>query len=91
MRIQVLSAGEIEEGTRQDQQKWYRRIYQVFDPVGQVAGNIPVYGKKEELEAINQAGIYEAHTRVRAGNNGRLEVAIVGLSAPSPAGKAATV
>lgn len=86
MRIEVLSAGVIEEGKRDNQQPWFRRIYQVFDPVSQVAGNIPVYAKKEELEAVSQKGIYDAVTRVRAGTNGRLEVAIVGLL---PTGKGA--
>lgn len=83
MRVQVLSIGQIEEGDRQGTNagKWHRRTFQVFEPSAQVAGNIQVYAPKEQLEAFNKPGIYEAETRIQPGNRGRLEVVITGLQA----------
>lgn len=79
MRIQVLSIGSIESGKSNTGREWHRRTFQVFTS-DQVAGNIPVYGTVEELEAHKQGGVYEAEVTSAAGNNGRIELRITKLT-----------
>lgn len=76
MRVQVLSIGETQSGKTQRGDEWHRRTFQVYCPDGQVAGNIPVYGKLEDLNSYKQGGLYEAETTARAGQGGRIEISI---------------
>lgn len=81
MRIQVLSIGQTDSGkSAQTGREWHRRTFQVFCVDDQVAGNIPVYGELDELNAYKQGGAYEAVTSARAGANGRIELAITKLN-----------
>lgn len=80
MRVQVLSIGETDSGKNQRGENWFRRTFQVFCLDDQVAGNIPVYGTEEELNSYKQGGAYEATTRARSGQNGRIELAITKLT-----------
>lgn len=79
MRIQVLSIGQTDSGKSNTGREWHRRTFQVFTS-DQVAGNIPVYGELEELEAYKQGGQYDAEIRTVAGNNGRIELRITKLT-----------
>lgn len=79
MRVQVMHIGELESGKGQNGREWHRRTFQMFT-ADQVAGNLPVYGTIEELESYKQAGVYEAETGSRAGNNGRIELVIKKLT-----------
>lgn len=76
MRVQVLSIGETTSGKSQRGQDWHRRTFQVFCIQSQVAGNIPVYGELEELNSYKQGGLYDYQVTERAGQNGRIELAI---------------
>jgi len=79
MRIQVLAIGETDSGKSQNGREWHRRTFQVFT-ADQVAGNIPVYGELDELNAYKQGGQYEADIRSVAGQNGRIELRITKLT-----------
>jgi len=71
VKIQVLVVGEKESGKSRTGSEWFRKTLQVF--TGEVAGNIPVFGTEEEVDAITQAGYYMADVVPRAGDRGRLE------------------
>jgi len=79
MRLQVLHIGETTSGKSGNGRDWNRRIFQVFTS-DQVAGNIPVYGELDELNSYKQGGTYDATIQTRAGNNGRIELAITKLT-----------
>jgi hypothetical protein len=79
MLIQVLAIGETTSGKSANGRDWNRRIFQVFTS-DQVAGNIPVYGEKEELDSYKQGGTYNATIQTTAGQNGRIELRITKLT-----------
>ncbi|HEY0563831.1 MAG TPA: hypothetical protein VGD04_10920 [Methylophilus sp.] len=84
MRVQVLDIGEMQEGKNARGEPWFRRTFQVFVAESKIAGNIPVYATKEELESYKQGGVYDAATTCRAGANGRIELAINKLTPVKP-------
>lgn len=79
MRLQVLAIGQIDSGKSAQGREWHRRTFQVFT-ADQVAGNIPVYGEKEELESYKQGGQYDATVQTASGQNGRIELRITKLT-----------
>ena len=80
MLVQVLAIGDTASGKGQNGREWHRRTFQVFVPDSQIAGNIPVYGDIDELNTYKEGGKYEAKTEARAGQNGRIELAITKMT-----------
>ena len=80
MLVQVLSIGETTSCKNQQGREWHRRIFQVFVPESQIAGNIPVYSELEELNSYKEGGKYDAKTEARAGANGVIELRITKLT-----------
>lgn len=80
MRMQVLAIGPTETGTNQyTKAEWFRRVFQVFT-ADQVAGNVRVYGTKEELDTYKQGGTYEATIQSQPANRGEIELRITKLT-----------
>ena len=80
MLVQVLSIGETSTGKNAQGREWHRRIFQVFVPDSQIAGNIPVYGELDKLNSYKEGGKYEAKTEARAGQNGSIELRITEMT-----------
>lgn len=81
MLVQVLAIGETTSGkSKSSGNDWNRRIFQVFVPESQIAGNIPVFGDLTELNSYKEGGKYEAKTEARAGNNGQINLVITKMT-----------
>ena len=80
MLVQVLSIGETTSGKNAQGREWHRRIFQVFVPESQIAGNIPVYADLDELNQYKEGGKFDAKTEARAGQNGSIELRITKMT-----------
>ena len=73
IKFQVLAIGEYQTGKGRTGTDWHRRSLQVF--IGQVAGQIPYYATKEELDALKD-GMYTAEVEPTQGDRGAIEFRI---------------
>ncbi|ACT50583.1 hypothetical protein [Methylovorus glucosotrophus] len=82
LKVQVLGVGEIENGTSRNGGAWHRRTLQIW--TGEIAGNHSVYADEDTLKNL-MPGNYMVDVSPRAGDRGRVEFVITGITPVTPA------